>query len=342
MAEEREREAQAAAEEGEIDENEPIPSKVHVRGLDQFKPEDIRDWLSQYGVHGSLGRIEWIDDTSANLIYSNAETAADALTILSVEMAAKSTDLREAKPYSTRPQDNLEIRQAFSTDVKKKGAAKESRFYLLNPEHDPEMRRDRKRGRFDDSYRTAGYKRDRYEDLDRSSENKRGRFEPDPRSRFGGRKPHWDESMYDEAPQPQGDEQQGDLFPNRRRRSLGAIDRPLSSRSQQADLFDGSRRRDIQSRRSGRLQDRSASPVRHEDGRYGFEEQPYRRTARRRSITPRQRSPQASNGRPRSLSQDRISMKGNANKELFPDKGTVHRRSDAQDLRREPVERVFG
>lgn len=89
----------------------------------------------------------------------------------------------------------------------------------------------------------------------------------------------------------------------------------------------------MSSREQGRLRNRSASPLRDGDGRYGFEEnQPRRRPARPRSRTPLSRRDPA--GRDYSHSSGVVDIyrkdlyKVAGPRELFPN----HRRQDAHDL----------
>jgi hypothetical protein len=137
------------------------------------------------------------------------------------------------------------------------------------------------------------------------------------------------------------------------------------------DLFAG---RDNGRLRRNVSRDRSASPDRDGDGRYGFsEEQPYRRTARQRSATPprlrRNRENQdarlerskelfpargttstlKSNGhapQPRRPSNSNttdlfLDRTTNGSKELFPDKAQ-HRRHDARDIAIDEVATAIG
>ncbi|KAL1902702.1 hypothetical protein Sste5346_001145 [Sporothrix stenoceras] len=147
--------ANAAAEAAAaLDATTLIPTKVHIRGLDALNPDDIKAYVAEHytgngGSKGPFDRIEWIDDTSANLLFSSEEAAATALAALSsVQIDDVSQlplgELLPAKTYSAKADDvsaGLSVRFALASDKKQRGAAERSRFYLLHPEYDPEERR---------------------------------------------------------------------------------------------------------------------------------------------------------------------------------------------------------
>ena len=206
-------------EPGEVAEDEPsqqsnqqqaiVPTKLHVRGLETLHTEDIRNYVKAH--FGALERVEWIDDTAANLVFSSGPTARDALRALSTIEIADVTALAAgetlpAKPMDGRPQISLQMRFAVEGDRKQVGAALRSRYYLLHPEHDPEEKRRRNlenRSRYrerDGGRRQTGRQR-------RDSDDKVETFEA---------------SMYDDAPS----------VPTKRRHS-DLSDRPASSYSQE-------------------------------------------------------------------------------------------------------------
>lgn len=152
-----------------------VPTKVHIRGVDIFTTDDIKAYASEHS--GAADRIEWIDDTSANLVYSSEGRAQDALIALCAMPIADPTQLPmleclPAKPLSAKPDVSLQVRVAVSTDKKKVGAASRSRFYLLHPEYDPEERQKREqadRSRYrsrDDRYRPGPRRRSEYDGED--------------------------------------------------------------------------------------------------------------------------------------------------------------------------------
>src|SRR5271168_3158788 len=86
------------------------------------------------------GRIEWIDDTSANIPYERADLALEALRSF-VESPPSDFDISQlqllpAKPSSTHPSASLQVRLAVQSDRKKPRAHEASRFYMMHPEHD--------------------------------------------------------------------------------------------------------------------------------------------------------------------------------------------------------------
>lgn len=140
--------------------DDSVPEKVHIRGLDSLSTEDIKDFAAEHYPDQLPTRIEWIDDTSANIVYPTITTATRALiafTDPTLEDAAliAPPNLRNGKHLSTKPDVNLEVRQSNAGDVKKRNARDASRYYLMNPDKDPANRPrrydDRRagRGRFD-------------------------------------------------------------------------------------------------------------------------------------------------------------------------------------------------
>lgn len=216
--------------------------------------------------------MEWIDDTSANIVFSSDNTARDALVALStIEIADPSAlsigEILPAKTIQSRPEITLQVRLAVQSDRKHAGAALRSRYYLLHPEHDPEERRRQQQNR--NKYRHRDNRRD-----DRNGRYNRRNSEDD--------NVPFEASMYDDAPRaarPRRHSTEDDRHDNRGK-----------------ELFAGHRR--------GR--DRSASPLRDNDGDAAMDRELLPRTTRRRS---------SSKNRPRARDlKDRIS----AQKELFP------------------------
>jgi hypothetical protein len=186
--------------------------------------------------YGQLDRVEWIDDTSANLVFSSDHTARDAfIALTTVEIADPSAlavgESLPAKAVAEKPEINLQIRFAVQSDKKQAGAALRSRYYLLHPEHDPEERRRRQQ----DNYRN------RYRDRDgrNGGERRRRRDSEEDEIPF-------EASMYDDVPRSA----------RNRRHSDDGDRRSYTSENKGKELFAGHRR--------GR--DRSASPARDRDG----------------------------------------------------------------------------
>ena len=273
----------------EDDKSRPVPTKVNIRGLDNFTTQEIRQFATEnYSTEQLQQRVEWIDDSSANVVYNTEEAAAEALKAFSdlsecIPEQLSPFDSRKAKPLASHPDADLYVRLATAGDVKAPRAHERSRFYLMNPEHDPrERRRD-----YDDRRGRGG-----------------GARRPDRRRREEA-VPKFEASMYDDD---MGIEEPGELSSRRDSQDgYGARDqarRPPPRRENEQDLFAG--------KTKGRLRDRSASPVRDGDGRYGFDEsQPRRREARRRSFTPPER---------RLAPAKAIDQPSKAGLELFPEK----------------------
>ncbi|KIW05242.1 uncharacterized protein PV09_03778 [Verruconis gallopava] len=262
--------------------------KVHIRGLDRLDNQQIKNYVNTYFDSPHFQRIEWIDDTSANLVYDSASAASEALVAFTntdlVDITQLDTlDLRPARTLQlTSPEGEVEnhelqIRQATTSDVKKKGAHEASKFYLMNPDKDPREQRFReRRDRIRGNVENGDYRRMRFDEQERKRRHDEDTF---------------DENMYDE---PGAGTQSADDDDRRKRVRFG--------RRNDRDLFT--------TREKGRLRDRSASPIRFSDGdgRYGFGSD---------ADAVRRRPPI----RQRSLTPPRLANK-NAGKELFATKST--------------------
>lgn len=113
-----------------------------------MNPNEVKAYVAEHYSEEPMERIEWIDDSSANLLFGSDAAATRALSSLALEdlLDISQLPLRKlipAKPFSKRPEVTLQVRPAVATDKKQVGAASRSRFYLLNPEYDPEERRRR-------------------------------------------------------------------------------------------------------------------------------------------------------------------------------------------------------
>lgn len=248
-----------------------VPNKVHIRGLDLLDQDKLKAYVSSHVGGKGADRIEWVNDSSANLVFGSETAAQEALLLLSAVDIADATQLPlgevlPAKPVSDQPQIALHVRFAVESDKKERGAAQKSRFYLLNPEWDPETdegrrRREGRNRRYrerDDrgSYRQSGRGRydDRYDD--------RGEEMPE----------SFDVNLYDDdpaalskrvtlSPRPRSDRGRG-----RARNSRSPSDRSDQDRyrpaNQGRELFPNSRPRDnLRSERGSYARNRSASPA---------------------------------------------------------------------------------
>jgi hypothetical protein len=236
---------------------QPTPHKIHLRGLDNLTTDDIRAFASEYFASEPIVRIEWIDDTSANLVYQTPAIALQALVAFAVDvppnLESSLLHMIPSKPFPEHPETNLELRLAVIGDRKQAGARDRSRFYLLNPEYDPAERKSREgsgrtgprsyRERDDDGYRSQRY--DEHEDRRRQAQG-------------------FDANLYDD------DEE---ALTARRSRGHRRQDSPSSISSND---YRGAKHERPQERKElfpertihrggGRLRERSASPTRGED-----------------------------------------------------------------------------
>ena len=139
-----------------------VPEKIHIRGVDDLTTEDVIAFVAEHFQLETPARIEWIDDTSANIVFSTSTITSDALHHLSLDPLSPDdssiSQLRAARIFSKHPELRLEVRMAFPTDHKKPRAHEASRFYMMHPEHDPREKR-----RHEPSSRSHEYKRRRYD-----------------------------------------------------------------------------------------------------------------------------------------------------------------------------------
>ncbi|KAL2863911.1 NCBP3 domain-containing protein [Aspergillus lucknowensis] len=310
--------------------------KVHIRGVDELTTDNIKEFASSHFPQEQPARIEWIDDTSANIVYSSPEIGLQALSALThdgelqgngdtaippaVSGEIPALRLRAAKVLASHPDSVLQVRSAVKSDKKKPRAYEASRFYLMHPEHDP---RERLR-------RELATERPRGGGAESDGDYRRRRF--DGRELRRRRDRDYEEgitaNMYDDTGATSGDHSEGDRDWDRGRRKRGS-----ARRDRNLDLFSD------EGAKSGRLRNRSASPGRDTlmlEGGYIDERQESRRRFRERSPPPARRN----EGR------ELFSSDGDANsrelfpnktadtylkKELFPSKVSNHRRSDAID-----------
>ncbi|KAK6351514.1 hypothetical protein TWF718_004672 [Orbilia javanica] len=183
-----------------------ISNKIHLRGLDSMSSDDVKTWIAGHFPEPTVEKLEWIDDTSLNLVYQDEETAMAALNALSTDIGRGSRpwELREAKSSEAFPLARLDIRLAFATDKKEKGARERSRYYLFHPEEDRvEQQEKRKREQEKERRERREYRRRDYDERYRS------------RSRGGERE--WDDRRRSRSRHDEEDNRRRDpleLFPN--------------------------------------------------------------------------------------------------------------------------------
>ncbi|KAK5995842.1 putative C16C4.16c-like protein [Cladobotryum mycophilum] len=241
-------------EPGEVADDEPknnddddasktiIPTKIHIRGVDTLHTNDIKAYVKAH--YGDVDKVEWIDDTSANLVFGSESITRDAIVALSSIEIADATALAAgeslpAKSIEGRPEISLHVRFAVEADKKQVGAALRSRYYLLHPEHDPEERRRRQQ-----EGRSKYRERDRDHDYRRNGARRRTESDDEVET--------FEASMYDDAPRKSRD-----------RRSSESDDRLSRSHVREnkgKELF-----ADRPVGRDRAMRNRSASPRRNRD-----------------------------------------------------------------------------
>lgn len=293
---------------------QPAPEKVHLRGLDNLSTKDIRGFASEYFAAHKPSHIQWIDDSSANLVYETPEIAQEALlSFSSIEI----TDVTQvptlqtipAKPFPEHPDTNLEVRLAVLGDRKQAGARDRSRFYLLHPEHDPAERVKRGGNRGGRKYRDredGGYRSQRYDE----TENRK-RQDGDEEAGFNANLYDDDEVALASRATRKHSRQDSESSENESRERNGR--RVWFRGAAGKELFP-----ERGGRSSGRLRDRSASPLRDGDASTDLEN--------------RRRDSAASANRLKAQMIKARLQEASSTKELFPHKlGINHRRSDAFD-----------
>ncbi|KFY84251.1 hypothetical protein V500_09465 [Pseudogymnoascus sp. VKM F-4518 (FW-2643)] len=291
-----------------------IPHKIHLRGLDDLTTKDIKSFAEEYSAGQPLERVEWIDDTSANIIYSSPEAASAALeAFVATDLlpAAYSTlDMLPAKPFPNFPNTRLLIRLAVEGDKKKPGARERSRFYLLNPEHEPQERRPRDdRGRRGEGRNRS--RRDNYRSRDYDDREPRRRSDD------------FDASMYDDEPSPA----RGPRDPESESGATSGYRNQRSQRVRFAGVGKELFPERITSRSNGRLRNRSASPMRDNEGDLILDVRPSGgRGGRARSA-----NDGGANRRKAQLIKDRLKASASEPLELFPRKAGARAGNDAAD-----------
>jgi len=301
--------------EGELEggmEGDVVPNKVHIYlTVDTLDSVAVKRFVAEHEALTSFSHIEWINDAEANLVYNDNDSATRALYALTLSGELKPEEIpvmddRPAKGFSGAQGVQMAVRMARATDVKKKGAADESRFYLLNPEKDPRERQRRRelamKRRRDWDGEACNYNRNRFDDR----ENKRRRGEE-----------RWEASMYDDNENTDMVlEEQEDGTERRKRVRFGG--------RRNDELFAQS------SREGGRLRGRSASPPHDGDGRYGFGTDDDDASAMRRKIRQRSQTPPAlrSNG-----------FNPNVGKELFANNSSLPKPNAGKELFARPLSR---
>ena len=269
----------------------------------------MKAWVSSHFSGGQFDRVEWVDDSSANLLFKSESTAHEALISLAAIEIADATQLapREslpAKSYAGKPECTLQVRFAVVGDKKASGAASRSRFYLLNPEFDPEERR--RRGDFQRSkYRDRG---DEYRNRDRRGDG-----------RGDGRDGRRREYQYDDEDSAPFDVSLYDDDPDSLAKRTGTTSRPRrdSVSSGSPDSRDRRRSGGVQNRGKELFPDRRA---RGDDSRNrSLSPQRDRELEEQMDVDNTAREAAALRNREKARSMKERMIKDNGEKELFPD-----------------------
>ncbi|KAK3499668.1 uncharacterized protein B0T23DRAFT_370450 [Neurospora hispaniola] len=302
-----------------------VPTKVHVRGLDTFNPEQVKGYVAEHCGLTQLDRVEWIDDTNANLVFRSEAIAQEVLVALASVAIADPTALPPleevpAKGFSGKPDSVLFVRFAVQGDRKVVGAAARSRFYLLHPEYDPEERK--RRGEFRDRrYRDRddgprGRKNYRNDRNDRRRELEEEESEP------------FDVNLYDDdstalgkritrpaSTRPRSRSRRGSVSSNFSTESNRL--RSYSRQNREKELFPDRRRS-----RSPRQRNRSASPLRDRDSdaRMDLDAERDNRYRDAASLRSREKGRAIKERLARTESPRDRSRDDNTTKELFPSK----------------------
>ena len=154
--------SELAVPSSQISESDLSLHKINIRGLENLTTSNIHSFCSEHYPSQTSPRVEWIDDTSANLVFDGEETAKTALRHLTLPSNKSDSlpisQLRAAKTLSTHPGSSLYVRIALMTDQKRPRAYEASRFYMMHPEHDPrEQRRLGARFQGNGDYHRKGY-----------------------------------------------------------------------------------------------------------------------------------------------------------------------------------------
>lgn len=331
----------AMVEDGEVEANEAVANKVHIFGLHKLTTTDVENFAHDNYKTTSHVKIEWVNDNSANIVYETNAAAAEALKAFSVTPTEDPLEPRRAQNLLTHPEAELYVRQTIVTDVKVRGAAVHSRFYLDHPEYDPEYK-SRGRGRGRGGSRGGGRGRGGH----RRTGGQEDDFMDRSRRRSSAAENSFNVDLYDDV---KSDTAPTGLRAGRRASDFSGEDlitgRQSGRRSERGTV------ESLGNRRDGRLRDRSASPTRGGDGRYGFsDEQPYRQTARHRTPPPaRKRSLHDNRSASKAIRADLFASRnsgsvptnGNGKKapiELFPSRASNDLFPDMVNKKRQEIE----
>src|SRR5437773_10696278 len=96
--------------------DQTFPQKIHVHALDNLSTADLKAFATEHFPLESPLRVEWIDDTSANLVYETAAIASEALKSFSLheDSLQDPLSLGVSKPLTSHHDVRLELRLAVA------------------------------------------------------------------------------------------------------------------------------------------------------------------------------------------------------------------------------------
>lgn len=109
---------------------------VHVSGVDDLSTKDLEKYITKY--YAKPFSVEWIDDTSLNVVYEDPEDAYECLIAVTAneEFERPNPILpeedRNCKPCEFKPEAVLKVRFALASDRKSNKSREKSRYYLLH------------------------------------------------------------------------------------------------------------------------------------------------------------------------------------------------------------------
>ncbi|PRT53392.1 Uncharacterized protein C16C4.16c [Wickerhamiella sorbophila] len=112
-------------------------NSIFLSGVDDFSAKDVENFVLSF--YKKPFYMEWVDDSSLNVVYDDAEDAFQCLVALtSEEEFSKSERIEPTQLRLTKPDPkcgvSLKARFSMSTDKKVQKARERSRFYLMNGE----------------------------------------------------------------------------------------------------------------------------------------------------------------------------------------------------------------
>ncbi|ODQ57829.1 hypothetical protein WICANDRAFT_81157 [Wickerhamomyces anomalus NRRL Y-366-8] len=122
-------------------------NSIWLHGVDNLSTKEIKAYLKNFTDDDF--KIEWINDTSLNVVFENDEDASTNLKKFTKEQDREfsPTDEREAQDFEGKPDVSITLRISNLSDKKVKNAAQYSRYYLYNPPNHGTERRSRKSSR---------------------------------------------------------------------------------------------------------------------------------------------------------------------------------------------------